>query len=151
GQTLGPDADAWRRLFEPLVRYSGTLFADTLAPLRLPRHPLLLARLGLRTVWSARHIANRWFQGDKAKGLFAGCAAHSVLPLEQQLSAAVGIMLAIAGHAIGWPVARGGSQRITDALASCLRSLGGTIEAGRRVQSLADIPQAKAIFFDTSP
>jgi phytoene dehydrogenase-like protein len=151
GETLGADADAWRRLLEPFVNRAETLFADTLAPLRLPRHPVLLARLGSRTVWSANHLASRWFQGEKAKGLFAGCAGHSVLPLEKFLSAAVGLMLAIAGHAIGWPLARGGSQRITDALAGCLRSLGGAFEVGRRVQSLADIPQTKAIFFDTSP
>lgn len=151
GATLGPDADAWRRLFEPFVYRADTVLADTLGPLRIPRHPLLLARLGLRTVWSARHIARRWFRGEKARGLFAGCAAHSVLPLEQFLSAAVGVMLAIAGHAIGWPMARGGSQRITNALAGYLRSLGGVIEVSRRVQSLADLPPAKAIFFDISP
>jgi phytoene dehydrogenase-like protein len=136
GETLGGDASAWRRLLEPFVRRFDDLLISALAPLRWPPHPLLLARLGWRTVWSARHVAERWFAGEKAKGLFAGCAGHGILPLDQMLSAAVGVMLAVAGHAVGWPLPRGGSQRITEALASILRSLGGELVTGHRVESL---------------
>jgi phytoene dehydrogenase-like protein len=150
-QTLGPDGDAWRQLLEPFVQSAEAVFRDTLAPLRFPRRPVLLARLGLRTIWSAAHVAKNWFRGEKAKGLFAGCAGHAVLPLDAPLSAAVGIMLAIAGHAVGWPLPRGGSHCITEALASYLRTLGGDFDTARRITSLHELPKCRAIFFDVSP
>src|SRR5262245_3145967 len=139
GSTLGPDADAYRRLMEPLVRRADVLFTETLGPLRLPRHPFTLALFGLRAMRSARGLAEAWFRGPHARALFAGLAAHSILPLEQMLTAAVGLMLGIAGHAVGWPLPRGGAQRITDALAAYLRSLGGEIVSGWRVQTLAEL------------
>lgn len=151
GRTLGPDADAYRRLMEPLLRRADVLFAETLGPLRFPRHPFTLALFGLRAMRSARGLVDAWFRGPHARALFAGLAAHSILPLEQMLTAAVGLMLGIAGHAVGWPLPRGGAQRITDALAACLRSLGGEIVSGWRVQTLAELPPARAYLFDTAP
>ncbi len=151
GRTLGPDADAYQRLMAPLVANAAALFADTLGPLRPPRHPLVMARFGLRAVRSARGLAEAWFRGPHARALFAGLAAHSVLPLEQPLTAAVGLLLGTAGHAVGWPLPRGGTQRITDALASYLRSLGGELVTNWRVRSLAELPAASAYLFDTAP
>ena len=151
GRSLGPDADAYRRLMEPLVAHADSLFEDTLAPLRLPRHPLLMLRFGMRAVRSARGLANSWFRGSQAKALFAGLAAHSILPLENMLTAAVGLMLGVAGHAVGWALPRGGSQSITNALAAELRSLSGETVTGWRVGSLAELPPARAYLFDTAP
>ncbi|HLW67025.1 MAG TPA: NAD(P)/FAD-dependent oxidoreductase [Gemmataceae bacterium] len=149
--SLGRDGDAYRQLFGSLVRHADDLFTDALAPLKIPRHPLLLSRFGLRAIQSARGLAERWFNSEKAKGLFAGCAAHAIIPFERPLSAAVGLMLMIAGHSAGWPLPRGGSQTITDALASYFRSLGGEFEVERRVRSFTDLPQARSVLFDVSP
>jgi phytoene dehydrogenase-like protein len=105
----------------------------------------------MRAVRSASGLANDWFRGEKARALIAGLAGHSILPLEQSLSAAVAVMLGVAGHAVGWPLPRGGSQAITDALVSYLRTLGGEVLAECRVESLAEFPEARAYLFDTSP
>jgi phytoene dehydrogenase-like protein len=151
GRTLGQDADAYHRLMEPFVKAYEALFAETLGPLRFPRHPLLLARFGLRAIRSAQGLADDWFHGTQARALFAGIAGHSILPLDQRLSAAIGIMLGVAGHAVGWPLPRGGSQSISDAMSRYLRSLGGELVANWRVQSLSELPPARAYFFDTAP
>ncbi len=151
GRTLGPDAAAYRRLMEPLLAASEALFDETLRPLRFPHHPLLLAAFGFRAIRSARALANSYFRGREAKALLAGLAGHAILPLDQTLSAAVAVMLGLAGHAVGWPLPRGGSQSITNALISYLKSLGGDVLANSRVDSLADLPPARAYFFDTSP
>jgi phytoene dehydrogenase-like protein len=151
GRTLGADAAAYRRLYGPLVDHAAALFGETLGPLRFPWHPLLLARFGLRAVRSAVGLANAWFRAPHARALFAGNAAHSIMPLEQMLTASIGIMLSVAGHAVGWPLPRGGSQRITGALVSLLRSLGGEIVTGWRVQSMVELPPARAYLFDTAP
>jgi phytoene dehydrogenase-like protein len=151
GRSLGRDAEAYRRLMEPLVSNAEALFFETLGPFRPPRHPLVMMRFGLRAVRSACGLARACFKGAHARALFAGMAAHSILPLEQILTAAVGLMLGVAGHAVGWPVPRGGSQRITSVLTAYLRSLGGELVTGWRVQSLAELPPARAYLFDTAP
>ncbi|MEA2454982.1 MAG: hypothetical protein QOI45_1244 [Thermoleophilaceae bacterium] len=148
---LGPDADAYRGLFEPLVREAGALFADVLGPLRPPRHPLLLSRFGLSAIRSATGLARSRFEGERARALLAGCCAHSMLSLRAPVSAAFGIVLAMSAHAVGWPVARGGSQRLADALAEHLRSLGGTIETGRWVESLAELDAFGPALLDVTP
>ncbi len=151
GRTLGPDAEAYRRLMAPLVKHSEDLFFETLGPLRPPRHPLVMARFGWHAVRPATSLAKSWFQGPHARALFAGMAAHSILPLENLFTSAVGLMLGIAGHAIGWPLPRGGSQSISNALLSYLKSLGGEVVTGWRVASLAELPPARAYLFDTAP
>jgi phytoene dehydrogenase-like protein len=151
GRTLGPDADAYRRLLGPLVAHADALFEEVLGPFRPPRHPIVMTRFGLRAVRSACGLARAWFRGEHARAMFAGLAAHSILPLEQKLTAAVGLLLGVAGHAVGWPIPRGGSQRITDALIAYLRSLGGEVVTGWRVESLAELPTARAYLFDTAP
>ncbi|HEY3550816.1 MAG TPA: NAD(P)/FAD-dependent oxidoreductase [Gaiellaceae bacterium] len=149
--TLGDDAERWRRLFAPLARDAEPLLEDVLAPLHLPAHPVALARFGARAAPPATTLARLSLRGAKARGLFAGLAAHSMLPLGRPPSAAFGLMLGLLGHAVGWPFPSGGSQRLSDALASYLRSLGGEIETGHRVESLAELGGARAILLDVTP
>jgi len=149
---LGPDADAYRRAFGPLVEAADRLLPDLLAPLwPPPRHPLLMARFGWKAMASAHNAAVRLFRGERARGFFAGLAAHAILPLESAFTASFGYVFGLLGHVAGWPVARGGSQAIADALASVLTSLGGEIETGRRVTSLDDLPPARAVLLDLTP
>jgi phytoene dehydrogenase-like protein len=149
--TLGEDDERWRRLFAPLVRDPESLLDEILAPLHVPAHPLTLARFGLRALLPATTVARRSFRGARARGLFAGLAAHSMLPLERPPSAAFALMLGLLGHAVGWPFPRGGSQALSDALASYLRSLGGEIETGRRVESLAELGETRLVVLDVTP
>ena len=151
-RALGPDEGAYRRLFAPLARDADALFGGLLAPLRLPRHPLLLARFGLGAIRSAAGLVRSRFQGERARTLLAGCCAHSMLSLRAPVSAAFGIVLELSAHAVGWPVSRGGSQRLSDALVSYLRSLGGTVETGRRIESLDELPSgAGPVLLDVTP
>jgi phytoene dehydrogenase-like protein len=147
---LGADGPAYRRLVEPFLSNPGGLLKDALAPLGFPRHPLLMLRFGLRGIRSATGLAGR-FRDDRARALLAGCAGHSILPLDRSLTGAVALMFLLCGHVQEWPVAAGGSQAIAQALASLLRSLGGRLETGVRVRSLRDLPAARLYLFDTSP
>jgi phytoene dehydrogenase-like protein len=148
--TLGPDGGRWERLFRPMLRdfdsLSPTFFQSVLTP---PRAPLAFTRFGLRAWRSATSLASL-FTGPHAKALFAGCAAHSFARLDDAFTAALGIVLALMGHAVGWPAPRGGTQKLSDALVACLRSLGGEIETGAPVATLEDLPPARAVLFDTS-
>ena len=150
GSTLGPDARRWAQLMTPFLAHGEDLFREILQPVRVPRHPFLMARFGLVGLQSCTRVASR-FEGPHARGLFAGCAAHSFLALDAAVSASFGLVLALVGHATDWPVARGGSQRITDALVGHLKTLGGTVEAGRRVRTLQDLPDSRAVLFDVHP
>ncbi|MBK5259452.1 MAG: NAD(P)/FAD-dependent oxidoreductase [Thermoanaerobaculia bacterium] len=148
---LGEDGEAYRSLMAPFVGHAAELFDEILRPIRpLSRHPLLMARFGLLGLRSATSIARR-FRTPGARALFAGSAAHSFLPLEVAGSASFGFVLALAGHATGWPVAKGGSIAIVNALASIFRSLGGTIETGLRVRTMRDVPDSRAVIFDVTP
>lgn len=150
-ESLGADAASYRRLMAPLAEHAKDLFGEILRPVRLfPRHPLLLARFGVQALRSAQAVANR-FETDRARALFAGCAAHSMVPLDRAGSAAFGLVLAVAGHATGWPAARGGSEAIIRALAGYFRSLGGEIVTSRRVGSMSDLPSSRAVLFDLTP
>src|SRR5438128_8144970 len=140
---LGADARAYRRLVAPLVPEWNDLAADALGPLiRFPRHPFVMAPLGLPGALPARLLARVAFSGVRARALFAGLAAHSVLPLDAPLTASFSLMFAVATHVANWPFPRGGSGRIADALAARLRSLGGAIETGHRVRSLEQLETA---------
>ena len=149
---LGRDAGAYRRLMAPLVARWSAVTEDLLGPPPIPpHHPVALTWFGIEAILPAALLARLWFRGERAAALFAGMAAHSILPLERPGSAAFGLILAMAGHAVGWPIARGGSQSIADALAAYLRDLGGEIITGQRVASLAELPPARALLFDVSP
>jgi phytoene dehydrogenase-like protein len=152
GESLGRDAAAYRRLMGPLLDDWERLASDLLGPLPVPpRHPFAMARFGLRAVRSARGLAEGAFEGERARAMFAGLAAHSILPLERPVSAAFGLVLGTVAHAVGWPMARGGSQQIADALATHLRTLGGEIVTGTCVASLDQLPPAGAILLDVTP
>ncbi len=151
--TLGPDAAAYRRLMTPLTAHWDIIAAATLGPLRpaLVSHPLMLAHFGLHAIRSASGLGQSLFAGERARALFAGLSAHSMMPLEQPPTAGFGLMLGVAGHAVGWPMPRGGSQKIVDAMAAYLRSLGGEIVTGVQVKSLDTLPPARAILCDVTP
>lgn len=148
---LGADADAYRRLMTPLVRGADGLFADLLGPFGVPRHLLTALRFGRVGLRSGRGFAEAYFRTAGARALWAGQAAHSVLPLEQRPGAAIALMLTIAAHARGWPVVAGGSQGLTDALVSYFKSLGGGIETGRWITNVDELPPAKAVVLDVTP
>jgi phytoene dehydrogenase-like protein len=149
---LGPDGEAYRRLVGPLVRDWPLLEEEILGPLvHVPRHPLAGARFGLLALRSAERLARTRFRTEGARALFAGCSAHSTLPLERTATAAFGLVLLTFAHTVGWPFPRGGAQAIPDALASYLRSLGGVIETDAPVESLAELPRARVILCDVSP
>jgi phytoene dehydrogenase-like protein len=151
-RTLGEDGPAWRRLFGPLASRWDELAEDLLAPpLRLPRHPWPLLRFGLRAAWPASALAPRVFAGEKAQALFAGLAAHAALPLHWAFTSAFGLVLGATAHAVGWPIARGGSQSIVDALVRLLRALGGEVVTSARVERLEDLPPSRAVLLDLTP
>jgi phytoene dehydrogenase-like protein len=148
---LGPDAKNYHRLVDPLVKNANTLFQELVGPFRFPRHPITAMRFAWRGVRSGRSLADKYLTTVAGKALIAGLAGHAVLPLERLPVAAVALMLGVAGHHAGWPVARGGAQKIADALASMLRSHGGTIECGRWVKSLDELPPSRAVLLDLTP
>ncbi|HEX8916713.1 MAG TPA: NAD(P)/FAD-dependent oxidoreductase [Humisphaera sp.] len=149
---LGRDADAYLHLFEPLVKQWKDLAPNLLAPpIGFPKNPLLMASFGLKAVQSARALVQHHFHSHRAKALFGGMAGHSVLPMEWRGSGAFGLVLTLSAHADGWPIAKGGTQALADAMAGYFKSLGGTIELGRKVTSLKGLPPAKAILADVAP
>lgn len=151
GASLGEDAQAWKRLLGPWVKRWLVLAEDVLGPLEFPDHPLMLAHFGLYGVRPAYGLAKRAFKGERARALFAGNAAHSMVPLTRSPTAAFGLTLAGAGHAVGWPIARGGSRSIAHALAGCLRSLGGEIVTGAPVENIDELAGVRTILLDLTP
>lgn len=145
-------ARMYRRLFAPLVERFENILGDLLAPPQIPSHPLDAMRFGLWVLGSAESSARRWFDDEKARALMAGNAAHSILPLDRPLTTnAIGMMLSLAGHAVGWPMAKGGSRSISDALVGYLQSLGGKVQTGWEVKTIDELPKARAYIFDTAP
>ena len=150
-QQLREDARAYRRLMRPLARNWDKLANEFLQPmLHLPRYPVALARFGILGICPATVLAKFLFKGEPGRALFSGIAAHSFLPLEAPVSSAFALVLGLAGHAVGWPIPRGGSQQIANALANYLRELGGEIDANHRVENLNDLPKSRAVLLDIS-
>ncbi len=148
---LGRDGRTWERVFGSPSRGFAALSEDIMRPLlHVPRHPLRLARFGLPAATPATLLARK-FRTEEAKALWAGCAAHAFSPLSRPLSSSVGMALICAGHSYGWPVARGGSQAISNALAAVIVEHDGKIETGRRVRSLRELSSADAIVLDLAP
>ncbi|MGN6587019.1 MAG: phytoene desaturase family protein [Solirubrobacterales bacterium] len=148
---LGEGGRAWERVFGPSAKAYDALSEDIYHPLiHLPRHPLRLARFGLASALPASVVA-RALGTPEAAALFGGVAAHSFTRLDRPLSAAIGMALVSVGHAYGWPVAKGGSMALAEAWASVIRANGGRIETGRRVRSLAELPEADAVVLDLAP
>jgi phytoene dehydrogenase-like protein len=148
---LGPDGHAYRRLLEPLVRDTPLILPTVLGPLRtVPGHPLAMARFGLEGL-APVSLMSRRLRGQEAKALLAGAAAHTFQPLTAPLTSAFGLLFLMIAHSVGWPLVEGGSARIIGALADELASLGGRVETGRWVQTLDDLPRARAVLLDVTP
>ncbi len=145
---LGDDGPAWRRLFGPLAEHSDELIEEIFGPIiHVPKHPILLAKFGLRALQPASWIARRW-KTDEARALFGGMASHAIHPLQRPTTGGLGLMFGMTSHAYGWPVAKGGSRSIAHALAADIVEHGGRIETGHRV---TEMPQADIVIFDTTP
>lgn len=148
--TLGSDANAYKNLMVPLVDSWDKIETDLLGPLHFPKHPLAMARFGAQAVRSAKSLVTKNFKDKYASGLFAGLAVHSMLPLDWSLTAAFALVLGILGHTRGWPMAKRGSQKIADSLASYFQTLGGEILTSTNIKSMSQL-DAKTILFDMTP
>ena len=148
---FGLDADRYRRLIGPLVERADEVVESFLGPLRIPpRHPIPFARLALPGALPASVIINR-FSSDEVRAILAGMAAHAIAPLNSSLTGGVALLFAMSAHASGWPMAKGGSQRIAEALARMVVDGGGSIETGHRVESLDEFGDASAFLLDVMP
>ena len=147
---LGEDEEAYSKLIKPLVNDWPRIIGDVLAPLHFPKHPLDMARFGWKALSSARHLS-KIFHSKKGKGLWAGMTAHAIQPLSNAATSATGLLLMSAAHVVGWPMVKGGSQAMANALASYFISIGGKIETNCYVDSLKKLPSANAILFDVTP
>ena len=150
-EQLGADARAYQNLLTPLVKNWEKLAPALLGPLTFPQHPFVMGRFGLHAIRSASGFARAHFKEDRTRALFAGVAAHCCLSLDLSATAAFGLVLLTLGHAGGWPIPRGGTQKISDALAAYLKSLGGEIVTEKRVQSLDDLAPSHCVLFDLTP
>jgi phytoene dehydrogenase-like protein len=154
-RALGEDGAAWRRLMQPTVDHWTEFAEDALAPvLRVPRHPLRMARFGLSALQSAQSLVHSSFTSARTQALFSGLAGHAFLGLDQSLSSAIGLVLGASAHAVGWPIPRGGARTLSHALVSHLEALGGTVHTARRIDAAA-LRELEAdselVFFDTAP
>jgi phytoene dehydrogenase-like protein len=148
---LGEDGPAYQALFEPFVQRFDRLMEMILGPLRMPTDPLLFARFGLLALQPLDVLSRHRFRGSAAPALLAGIAAHAMLPLSWPATASFGLVLGASAHAVGWPLARGGSQSITRALVACLESHGGELVVGQPVRRREQLPRARAYLFDVTP
>lgn len=147
---MGKDSDAYLKLVSPLINKWATLAPELLAPLHMPKHPLDMAGFGLKGLTSATYLAKR-FKTEHVKALFAGMAAHAIQPLTNMSTSAVAMMLMTSAHLKGWPIPKGGSVKIADALAAHFVELGGKIETNTYITSLNQLPKAKVVLFDITP
>jgi phytoene dehydrogenase-like protein len=148
---LGTDGEIWVKLMLPFVEQWNEFVPEVLRPvLRFPKHPLLMARFGMTALLSARTIARR-FRSERTKALFAGLAAHSFLSLDDTLSGAIGMLMAVPAHAVGWPIPRGGSQSLTNALCRYLATFESTLKTSSRVESVETLPRYDVILCDVTP
>jgi phytoene dehydrogenase-like protein len=150
-RALGADGARYRRLMAPFLASWEALIITFLGPLRIPHHPLIAARFALTALRSVRGLAQAQFAGERARGLFAGLGAHSILPLHWPGTAAFGLLLGLLAHAVGWPLPRGGAQQLANTLAAHFRHLGGDIVTGFPVSSLDQLPPARATLLDVTP
>jgi phytoene dehydrogenase-like protein len=151
GETLGPDKVRYCRLIDPLAANWEKIIYQVLGPLRIPRYPIAFARFGQNAVLPAFSFARKAFQGERARAVFAGMSAHSMMPLEWPLTAGFGLLMSMLCHTVGWPMARGGSQKISDTLAGYLGSLGGEIITNHPVVDIYDLPVSKSVLLDITP
>jgi phytoene dehydrogenase-like protein len=149
-EQLGRDARAYRSLMEPFVERFPSWVRMVLAPLHWPEDPVSFARFGLHALQSMQQLGRR-FSEPAAGALLGGIAAHAMLPLDKLVTASFALVLGLAGHGVGWPIARGGSKAIGQALLECLRARGGEVVVNRPVKRLSELPQARAYVLDVTP
>ncbi|WP_255552992.1 phytoene desaturase family protein [Longitalea arenae] len=149
-RSLGADEQNYTKLLQPFLKSWPQIAGDILGPFQFPKHPWLMAQFGIKALTSASYLSGK-FSTAKAKGLWAGMAAHSIQPLTNAATSAIGLVLMAAGHLKGWPLPKGGSVAIANALASYFISLGGKIETNSYIQSLDQLPPAKAVLLDVTP
>lgn len=148
---LGSDARTYRKLMRPIASNWDNLIDEVLSPIHFPRHPLVLGEFGIKASQSVEHLIQSQFKATPARALFTGIAAHSIMPMDRAGGAAFGLILGAAGHVAGWPVAKGGSQAIADALQRCFVALGGEVRTGVEVRSLDELPKARVVLLDITP
>ena len=148
--SLGPDTKAYRKLMQRYAEHSDDIIEDLLGPFRIPRHLFVTTRFGIHAIRSVAGLVKR-FETDHARALLAGIGAHAVLPLDKSPTGGIAVMLGMLGHSEGWPMVKGGTQVLADAMASHVRDLGGTIVTDRRIASMAELPNARAYMFDVTP
>jgi phytoene dehydrogenase-like protein len=149
-ESLGSDGAAYSALLRPFLEEPQGLIADLLAPLGLPAHPLKMLRFGWLGLRPASWLVRR-FHTERARGLFAGCVGHSIMPFSAWGTAAFGLVFLLAGHIKPWPAVRGGSQRLAEALRAHFEALGGEVQVGRPITRLSELPEARSVLFDLSP
>lgn len=148
---FGADGKTYRRAVEPFMEKWDGLLSDLLGPFSLlPDHPLLMARFGLNALRPAHWFAQR-YKTEKARAVFAGLAAHGIMPFDKVATSAIGLVLGIAAHTVGWPYPKGGSHAITEAMGDYFTSLGGKIETGIEITSVKELPQSSLLFFNNTP
>jgi phytoene dehydrogenase-like protein len=150
-ESMGPDARRYSKLMRPWVRRAERVHDDFMRPIRIPKHPISTSLFGLRYGFRGVDSVAASFEGDEAPALLAGMAAHSMLALSAPPTGAMAIMFTMLGHAYGWPLVKGGAQKITDALVTHLLELGGEIHTGSEVRAVGDIPTSRVVLFDTTP
>ncbi|UXP31820.1 NAD(P)/FAD-dependent oxidoreductase [Reichenbachiella agarivorans] len=148
---LGIDAEKYQKIVTPFVDQAEDLLSDSLKPLGIPSNPLLLMQFGLKALQPATFYSKHAFEGERAKALFAGCAAHSVLPFDKFFTTAIGLMFLVTGHVENWAIPKGGSQNIANALAAYFKSLGGELKPSTKITDYKQLPDAKKYMFDTDP
>jgi len=149
--SLGEDGKSWVNLMQPFVEHWREFSSDVLRPMpSIPAHPFLVARFGVNGIISARGVVKH-FRNQRTRALFAGVAAHSLLSMNEPMSGAFGMLMAIPAHAVGWPIPRGGAQSLTNALLGYLQKLGGEIQTSSRVAKLADLPRYDLYLCDVTP
>jgi phytoene dehydrogenase-like protein len=148
---MGRDEKAYRDLIQPMVRDWENLAVDFLAPLGIPRHPISFAKFSIKALRSANGLGKSIFKTEKAKGLWAGMAAHSIQPLDKLTTSAVALVLLASGHHGSWPIPKMGSQSIANAMLAYFISMGGEVQTGFFVKHLKELPKAKAYLFDVTP
>lgn len=150
-ENLGIDSQKYKDIITPFVERAADLLDDSLGPFAWPDNPWLLMRFGIKALQPASFFAGHSFRGERAKALFAGCAAHSVLPFDKFFTTAMGLMFLVTGHVENWPIAKGGSQNIANALSGYFKSLGGEIMLSTKIDDFRELPSARKYIFDTDP
>ncbi|MDQ3180726.1 MAG: NAD(P)/FAD-dependent oxidoreductase, partial [Acidobacteriota bacterium] len=148
---LGADGKSYEKLVKILAKNWNAIAPDILAPLQIPHNPFLMSGFGLKALSSAEGLAHHYFSETRARAMFAGNAAHSMIPLEDVPSAAFGLVLLLTAHAVGWGFPKGGAKKISAALGDYFLSLGGKIETNRRVENVDELPSSPVVLFDITP